>query len=112
LEGVTGRCVIIIHEKNYSRIEGILAKVMRAPSQLKRPLDDLNSMLWELMDGSRTKSEITEILEQTFHERMIPASHRVAMSIQEMIDLGLVIPLPSQFRGQWDIDAVIDYAGD
>jgi hypothetical protein len=85
---------------------------MRAPSQLKRPLDDLNSMLWELMDGSRTKSEITEILERTFPERMIPASHRVAMSIQEMIDLGLVIPLPSQFRGQWSIDAVIDYADD
>ena len=85
---------------------------MRAPSQLKRPLDDLNSMLWELMDGSRTKSEITEILEQTFHERMIPASHRVAMSIQEMIDLGLVIPLPGKFRGQWNIDPVIDYADD
>ncbi len=112
MEGVTGRCVIIVHEKNYSRIEGILAKVMRAPSQLKRPLDDLNSMLWELMDGSRTKSEIADILEQTFHERMIPASYRVAMSIQEMIDLGLVIPLPSQFRGQWNIDAVIDYADD
>jgi hypothetical protein len=69
-------------------------------------------MLWELMDGSRTKSEITEIMGQTFHERMIPASNRVAMSIQEMIDLGLVIPLPSQFRGQWSIDAVIDYADD
>ncbi|PXF20827.1 MAG: hypothetical protein CXX69_06490 [Candidatus Thalassarchaeum betae] len=69
-------------------------------------------MLWELMDGSRTKSEIADILEQTFHERMIPASYRVAMSIQEMIDLGLVIPLPSQFRGQWNIDAVIDYADD
>lgn len=43
---------------------------------------------------------------------MIPASHRVAMSIQEMIDLGLVIPLPGKFRGQWNIGPVIDYADD
>ena len=54
LIGVSGRLVTLRIAKNFKRYERWLAKILRAPKELRRPLDRMNSVLWELCDGSRT----------------------------------------------------------
>ena len=61
LPGVSGRFILLCHAKSFRRFEGILAKLLRAPKDLRRPLDEMNSLLWELSNGHRTFEEIVEI---------------------------------------------------
>ena len=66
-------------------------KKLRAPKYLKRPLDKLNSALWELMDGSRSFGEIIEIMEECYNEEIVPAHERCSSSIDRFMELNLVI---------------------
>ena len=54
IKGVTGRKVILRIEKRFTRIERLMAKVFRSPREVRRPLDWMNSLLWELCDGNNT----------------------------------------------------------
>ena len=89
--GISNRQVVIVIEKDFSLVESFLARVLRAPKYLKRPLDKLNSALWELMDGSRSFGEIIEIMEECYNEEIVPANERCSSSINRFIELNLVI---------------------
>ena len=91
IKGVSGRLVSIVIEKKFRRIERVFAKLLRAPKVLHRRLDRHNSLLWELMDGNRTFSEICELMDATFHEEVAPVSERVAMGIDQFRRLNLAI---------------------
>ena len=82
---------MIVIEKDFSLVESFLARVLRAPKYLKRPLDKLNSALWELMDGSGSFGEIIEIMEECYNEEIAPANERCSSSINRFIELNLVI---------------------
>jgi len=90
IEGVCGRRVRIIQEKNLSKFEKFLSALMKAPTHVNRDLDDLNSLMWELMDGNRNFVEIIELMDSTFHERMIPTTERSLASIDQLVNLGYV----------------------
>ena len=68
VEGCTGKRVVLRFEKKFGRIERLFAKLMRAPHELRRPLLDKNSVLWELCNGRRTFAEVCEHMNATFHE--------------------------------------------
>lgn len=89
--GISNRQVVIVIEKDFSLVERFLARVLRAPKYLKRPLDKLNSALWELMDGSRSFGEIVEIMEECYNEEIVPAHERCSSSIDRFMELNLVI---------------------
>jgi len=112
LEGVTGRFIVIRHPKKFKRFEGLLAKIMRAPKELRRPLDDMNSLLWELCDGSRTFDEICMLLDSTFHERIAPVKDRTAAAITRLNQLGLIGLSHKRFDGEWDSGPGIDPSGE
>ena len=112
LEGVTGRFIVIRHPKKFKRFEGLLAKIMRAPKELRRPLDDMNSLLWELCDGSRTFGEICMLLDSTFHERIAPVKDRTAAAITRLNQLGLIGLSHKRFDGDWDSGPGIDPSGE
>ena len=109
--GCTGRMVLIRHPKNLSKFESFIARITKAPTELMRPLDDLNSLLWELMDGTRTIRQINLLMDSTFHERIAPAEERVETSITNMMSLGLVIVRTSPISGEWDTSALQDPSG-
>ena len=92
--------------------EGVLAKIMRAPKELRRPLDDMNSLLWELCDGSRTFEEICMLLDSTFHERIAPVKDRTAAAITRLNQLGLIGLSHKRFDGEWDSGPGIDPSGE
>ena len=108
IEEITGKQVIIVIEKQARGFEGMVSKLIRAPRKLKRPLDDLNSLFWELMDGSRDLKTITKIMDSTFHERIAPVSDRLSASLVNFLELNLVVLLESEFDNGWDISSNMD----
>ena len=51
IDGVTGKEVVLLIQKRFTRFEKILAKLMKAPKVVRRTMHPTQSMLWELMDG-------------------------------------------------------------
>ncbi len=96
--GISNRQVVIVIEKDFTLLEGVLARVLKAPRYLKRPLDKLNSALWELMDGSRTFAEIVTIMEDCYSEDIVPANERCSLSLSQMVELNLVVIYPSRAK--------------
>ena len=68
IEGVTGRQVVLLIEKKFTRFERILAKILKAPKVVRRTMHPTQSMLWELMDGVRNFAEICSIMSSLYHE--------------------------------------------
>ena len=95
--------VVILIEKDFTRVESIIAWALRAPGKLRRPLDEMNSTLWELMDGSRTFGEIIGIMDSKFNESIAPARERCGSSISNFVDLNLAVIRTSPMRGEWDV---------
>ena len=89
--GISNRQVVIVIEKDFSFIEGMRARIRRAPKYLRRPLDKLNSALWELMDGNRSFGEIIDIMEECYNEEIVPAHERCSSSVNRFLKLNLVI---------------------
>ena len=112
LPGVTGRFILLRHVKKFGRVTGLLAKVMRAPKELRRPLDDLNSLLWELSDGTHTFGEICNLLDATFHERVAPVVERSSSALNQLTALNFIAILDLEFKGAWPLGPGIDPSGE
>ena len=76
-------------------------KITKGPRILRRPLDDMNSLLWELSDGSRTFDEICEILDTVFAEHIHPVQERTAIALKQFESLGFIVMLKNKFDKSW-----------
>ncbi len=85
--------VEVVLDKELGKIEARVAKILGAPTIVRRPMDEMNSALWLLIDGSRSLREIIERMDIIFSERIAPVHERVGRSIAQFIDLGLVFLL-------------------
>ena len=109
--GVTGRLVLIRIWKEFPKTKGIakifqkleriMFKLTNGPRVLRRPLDDMNSLLWELSDGSRTFEEICEILDDVFAEHINPVKERTAIALKQLESLGFLVMLKNKFDNGW-----------
>ena len=88
--GIADKQVVIVIHKDFNRFEWLIARLTGAPRLLRRPLDRLNSALWDLIDGNRTLSEIIQIMEDCYEEEIIPARQRCSASISKLMELHLV----------------------
>ncbi|RPG79512.1 MAG: hypothetical protein CBC77_002575 [Euryarchaeota archaeon TMED117] len=102
LEGVTGKTVILRFEKKFGRIEKIAAKLFRAPKELRRPLLDKNSVLWELCNGKRTFEEICQHMSETYHEEVSPVVHRTQAGLQVFINLNVLRLVSDSTSVNWN----------
>ena len=103
IAGISGRNVIMRIQKRFNKLEKIMAKILRAPKEIRRPLDQKNSMLWQLADGSRTFEEICSILDSLYHEDIAPVIHRTAAGINLLKSKNLLTVLDDKFTGKWNI---------
>ena len=101
-EGVTGKTVILRFEKKFGRIEKIAAKLFRAPKELRRPLLDKNSVLWELCNGKRTFEEICQHMSETYHEEVSPVVHRTQAGLQVFINLNVLRLVSDSTSVNWN----------
>ena len=107
----TGRQIVIRLPKSLLGIEALLSRILRAPKEVRRPMDDMNSVLWELMDGTNEFGEICNLMDATFHERIAPADERLRTSVNQLVSDGLAIIRQSPFKGEWNISPRYDPSG-
>ena len=103
LRGVSGRNIVMRIPKQFGRIEGWFASVLRAPREVRRPLDTMNSMLWELCDGSRSFGEVCSLMNDIFHEEIAPVMQRTATAIGLFQRNNLMLMLDEPLNGRWII---------
>ena len=61
-------------DKNLSMIEQKISTILGAPTFVRRPMDEMNSALWLLMDGSRSVRSIIEEMDDQFDEMISPVN--------------------------------------
>lgn len=93
--------IVLRIEKRFTRLERILAKILRAPREVRRPFDQMNSMLWELCDGTRSFQEVCSAMDSTFNEDIAPAVDRTAAGIDALKSRNLMTLLREPFTGKW-----------
>ena len=103
LNGISGRRVVLRIEKRFNRFERLLARWLRAPKEVRRPLDAMNSMLWELCDGSRTFAEVCRSMDTVFQENVAPVVSRATMALGQFQRNNLLLMLDEPLDGRWRI---------
>ena len=93
IEGVTGKNVVILIEKRFTRFEKFLAKILRAPKIVKRTMHHTQSMLWELMDGERNFSDICRIMDSLYHEDIAPVEDRIKAYLEVFVRINVATVL-------------------
>ena len=100
---MSGRRVILRIPKQFGRIEGWFANLLRAPREIRRPLDQMNSLLWELSDGSRTFGEICSVMDEVFREEIAPVMQRTAAAIGLFQRNNLALMLEEPLNRRWTV---------
>jgi hypothetical protein len=90
IEGIRGRSVVFCITKTFNRFERLLAKVLRAPKQVRRTMHPTQSMLWELIDNQRNFLEICSIMERLYHEDIVPVGPRIQAYLEVFVRLNVV----------------------
>ena len=85
----SGKIVIVV-KKDLSSVEEKVANFLGAPKTVRRPLDEMNSKLWMLMDGKMSVDQIVSEMDRVFREKIAPVNERVNRSIADFVNLGLV----------------------
>ena len=93
IEGITGRQVVLLIEKRFTRFERLLAKILKAPKVVRRTMHSTQSMLWELMDGKRNFSEICTIMDSIYHEQIAPVDDRMKAYLEVFVRLNVATVL-------------------
>lgn len=96
-------CIEVTLDKNLTKIEAKVARILGAPTFVRRPMDKMNSALWVLMDGTRNVRAIVEELDAQFNEAISPVEERVSNSIAQFVELGLVSLTRMKNDFDWDI---------
>ena len=82
--------IVIVVKKELSSVEEKVANFLGAPKTVRRPLDEMNSKLWLLMDGKMSVDQIVSEMDRVFREKIAPVNERVNRSIADFVNLGLV----------------------
>jgi len=93
IEGITGRQVVLLIEKKFTRFERLLARLLKAPKVVRRTMHSTQSMLWELMDGKRNFSEICTIMDSLYHEQIAPVDDRMKAYLEVFVRLNVATVL-------------------
>ena len=70
------------------------AVILSMDTKVLRGLNPVGSRIWELIDGRRGLEEIIQAIVQEFDVAQGEAAQDVRAFIQELLDRGLVTPLP------------------
>ncbi len=82
--------VVLEYPKNFNRFERALHKVLKGPESIKRPLDEVGTLLWEMSDGEHSLLEIYLEEQKRFHEKVEPVDKVVGGLLEAMLKLGLL----------------------
>ena len=76
-----GRIAILFTPKNFGRIEKIIHRILGGSKFLRRPMDPLMTVVWELCDGTNSFEEICNQLDLIFKEDIAPVEERTCTAL-------------------------------
>ncbi|MGA1794124.1 MAG: hypothetical protein ACMUHM_09240 [Thermoplasmatota archaeon] len=82
--------VVLEYPKNFNRLEKKLHKILKGPENIRRPLDEVGTLLWEMSDGDHCLAEVYLKQQKMFHERVEPVDKVVGGLLETMLKLGLL----------------------
>jgi hypothetical protein len=82
--------VVLVYPKDFSRFERKLHAFIGGPTDIRRPLDDVGSMLWRMSDGQTDLLSIYIAEQEAFRERVEPVDRVVGGLLETMLKLGLM----------------------
>ena len=81
---------VLEYPKSYSPLERKLHGILGGPMNIRRPLDDIGTLLWEMADGGTSLLEIYLKQQEEFHERVEPVDKVVGGLLETLLTLGLM----------------------
>lgn len=82
--------IVLVYPKDFSRFERKLHSLLGGPSDIKRPLDDVGTLLWRMSDGTNNLVAIYVAEQEAFKERVEPVDKVVGGLLETMLKLGLM----------------------
>ncbi|MDG6223895.1 MAG: hypothetical protein QCI82_00100 [Candidatus Thermoplasmatota archaeon] len=82
--------IVLIYPKDFSALERRLHSLLGGPTEIRRPLDDVGTMLWRLSDGDHDLLSIYLAEQKSFGERVEPVDKVVGGLLETMLKLGLM----------------------
>ena len=83
--------IVLVYPKNFNRFERFLHRFLGGPVVIKRSLDDVGTLLWEMSDGKHSLEEIYLEQHRRFHEKVEPMEKVVGGLLEIMLKLGLMV---------------------
>ena len=83
--------IVISYPKEFGKIEKWFHNRIGGPDLVRRPLDKYTTLIWELCDGKNTVIEIIDLFDSQFGEEVAPASNRVQIFLEKLLELNLII---------------------
>ena len=83
--------IVISYPKEFGKIEKWFHNRIGGPDLVRRPLDKYTTLIWELCDGKNTVIEIIDLFDAQFGEEVAPASSRVQLFLEKLLELNLII---------------------
>ena len=83
--------IVITYPKDFGTIEKWLHNRIGGPELVRRPLDKYTTLICELIDGENTVKDIIDKFDSKFGEEVSPASGRVQIFLERLLELNLII---------------------
>ncbi len=82
--------VVLIYPKNFTRFEKFLHRHIGGPDDIRRPLDEKGTFIWNMCDGEHNVHEICQASYDEFHEDIEPVLRRVWGFLETLLRLNLI----------------------
>ena len=85
-----GEIIVITYPKRFGKVEKWLQKRIGGPEEVRRPLDEFSSYIWEICDGENSVAVVVYKFDRKFGEEVAPASDRVQIFLETLLGLNLI----------------------
>lgn len=82
--------IVLKYPKDFNSFERFLNRFIKGPEEIRRPLDDVGTLLWEMSDGEHSLLEIYLRQQNRFHERVEPVDKVVGSLLETFLKLHLM----------------------
>lgn len=85
-----GGVIVLKYPKDFNSFERFLRRFLGGPGEIRRPLDEVGTLLWEMSDGEHSLLEIYLKQQDRFHERVEPVDKVVGGLLEMLLKLHLM----------------------
>ena len=82
--------VVITYPKKFGKMEKWLQNRIGGPEEVRRPLDNFSSYIWEICAEEATVADVVRKFDETFGEEVAPAPDRVQIFLETLLGLNLI----------------------